>query len=221
VYHSYRVTADTPQYRQDIGQQKSFKFISYDNLTTTDLHKLVVKVTECVNQTFTFDYLTYTYVLPPRRVPVLILNPGDQKMTKKTKIALISGNVSGFIILLLGAVFIIMRRRNRYKHPRRKLTYYLKSFLLLKKTPRGFTGPFTRQPPRGAFTDVPHDNLCPIPGAISHSQPQGQPPVDGQIFNTTVDGDLLPACTDVDIDPSSRALGESSPTGVIDPSYLA
>jgi len=56
---------------------------------------------------------------------------------------------------------------------------------------------------------------------MSHSQPQGQPPVDGQIFNTTMDGDPLPACTDVDIDPGSRALGESNPTAVIDPSYLA
>jgi len=109
VYHTYRVTADTPQYRQDIGQQKNFKFISYENLTTTDLHKLVVKVTECVNQTFTFDYLTYTYVLPPRRVPVLILNPGDQKMTKKTKIALISGNVSGFIYIITRSGFFPTR----------------------------------------------------------------------------------------------------------------
>jgi len=56
---------------------------------------------------------------------------------------------------------------------------------------------------------------------MSHSQPQGQPPVDGQIFNTTMDGDLLLGCTDVDIDPTSGALGESNPTGVIDPSYLA
>jgi len=36
-----------------------------------------------------------------------------------------------------------------------------------------------------------------------------------------MDGDLLPACTDVGIDPGSGAVGESSPTAVIDPSYLA
>jgi len=133
--HSYRVTADTPQYVQDIGQQKNFKFFSLSCLTES-YHTVVVNMTECVNQTFAFDYLTYTYVLPPRRVPVVILNPGDQQMTK-TKITLISGNVSGFIILLLlGTIFIVMRRRNRYKHPRRKLTYYLKSFLLLKKPPK-------------------------------------------------------------------------------------
>ena len=91
----------------------------------------MVNVTECVNQTFAFDYLTYAYDMPRP-----VLNPGDPQMTKNTKIALISGNVSGFIILLLlGTVFIIMRRRNRYKHPRRKLTYYLKSFPLAKKNP--------------------------------------------------------------------------------------
>jgi len=124
VYHSYRVTADTPQYRQDIGQQKTFKFISYDNLTT-DYHKLVVNVTECVNQTFTFDYLTYTQ--PNEQYYSNIRwDYEDQERTKK-KMALISGNVAGFIILLLlGTVFIIMRRR-RSKYPRRKFTYYLKS----------------------------------------------------------------------------------------------
>jgi len=124
VYHSYRVTADTPQYRQDIGQQKNFKFISYDNLTT-DIHQLVVNVTECVNQTFTFDYLTFTQpneqYYSSRR-----WDYENQERTKK-KMALISGNVAGFIILLiLGTVFIIMRRR-RSKYPRRKFTYYLKS----------------------------------------------------------------------------------------------
>ena len=124
MYHSYRVTADTPQYRQDIGQQKTFKFISYDNLTT-DYHKLVVNVTECVNQTFTFDYLTYTQ--PNEQYYSNIRwDYEDQERTKK-KMALISGNVAGFIILLLlGTVFIIMRRR-RSKYPRRKFTYYLKS----------------------------------------------------------------------------------------------
>jgi len=130
VYHSYRVTADMLQYRQDIGQQKNFKFISYDNLTT-GRHTLLVNVTECVNQTFTFDYLTYTY-----DVPRPVLNSGNpQTLTKKTKIGLISGNVFGFIILLLlGTVFIAMRRR-RSKYPRRKFTYYLKSFSLAKKKP--------------------------------------------------------------------------------------
>ena len=124
MYHSYRVTADTPQYRQDIGQQKNFKFISYDNLTT-GRHTLLVNVTECVNQTFTFDYLTYTQpneqYYSSRR-----WDYENQKRMEK-KVALISGNVAGFIILLLlGTVFIIMRRR-QYKYPRRKFTYYLKS----------------------------------------------------------------------------------------------
>ena len=125
MYHTYRVTAETPQYRQDIGQQKSFKFISYDNLTTS-YHLLVVNVTECVNQTFTFDYLTYTQ--PNEQYYSSIRRDWDhesQKTTKK-KMALISGNVAGFIVLLLGTVFIIMWRR-RSKYPRRKFTYYLKS----------------------------------------------------------------------------------------------
>ena len=142
MYHSYRVTAETPQYRQDIGQQKNFKFISYDNLTT-GRHTLLVNVTECVNQTFTFDYLTYTYNLPRP-----VLNSGNpQNLTKKTKIGLIRGNVSGFIILLLvGTVFIVLRRRSRYKYPRRKFKYYLKTFPLAEKAPEdsqypSLTGP--------------------------------------------------------------------------------
>ena len=41
-----------------LGQQPNFKFFSYDFLTPGN-HTLVVNVTECVNQTFSFDYITF------------------------------------------------------------------------------------------------------------------------------------------------------------------
>jgi len=86
----------------------------------------MVNVTECVNQTFTFDYLTYTQ--PNEQYHSSIRRGWDyeSQKTTKEKMALISGNVAGFIVLLLGNVFIIMWRR-RSKYPRRKFTYYLKS----------------------------------------------------------------------------------------------
>jgi hypothetical protein len=55
---TYRVTSSSPQLVAELGQQPNFLFYSYDFLTTGE-HTLLVNVTECLNQTFRFDYLTY------------------------------------------------------------------------------------------------------------------------------------------------------------------
>jgi hypothetical protein len=56
--YTYQVTPTTPKFINEQGQEPNFKFHSFDFLTAGE-HTLVVNVTECANQTFRFDYLTY------------------------------------------------------------------------------------------------------------------------------------------------------------------
>jgi len=137
AYESYRTNTHTLLQNQpeDIEQRESFKIFSFDSLPAGD-HTLVVNVIECVNQTFTLDYLTYTHSDAPYHIPGRVPSDGNQQMTKKVKIAIISGNVAGFVVLslLLGVVFIVIRRR-RSKYPRCKQVYYL-NVMLLTKQPR-------------------------------------------------------------------------------------
>ncbi len=56
---TYDVRADTSQFTSGLGQQQNFLFYEYSFLQAGS-HTLVVNVTECVNQTFAFDYVTYT-----------------------------------------------------------------------------------------------------------------------------------------------------------------
>jgi hypothetical protein len=55
---TFQVTSSTSQFQSQLGQQPNFEFLSYDFLTPGN-HTLVVNVTECINQTFSFDYITY------------------------------------------------------------------------------------------------------------------------------------------------------------------
>lgn len=56
---TFQVTTTTPQFQTQSGQQQNFQFFSYDFLPPGN-HTLIVNVTDCVNQTFSFDYITFT-----------------------------------------------------------------------------------------------------------------------------------------------------------------
>ncbi|KAJ3501790.1 hypothetical protein NLJ89_g9183 [Agrocybe chaxingu] len=118
----FRVNSDTPQFIAEIGQQQNFLFHSYDFLESTN-HTLVVNVTQCVNQTFSFDYITYTPTFATLAdMPSLSQDGGDSNdntggqssTSKKTSTAaIVGGAVAGVIILLLmlGLAFLFRRRR--------------------------------------------------------------------------------------------------------------
>jgi hypothetical protein len=55
---TFQVTSTTTQFQSQLGQQPNFQFFSYNFLTPGN-HTLVVNVTDCVNQTFSFDYMTF------------------------------------------------------------------------------------------------------------------------------------------------------------------
>jgi len=131
VSRSYRVNADTPQFKQELEQQQNFNFYSYDFLTTGD-HTLVVNVTECVNQTFAFDYITYTPSFATLAdMPNLPLPSSTQKIespsSKKTSKTAIIGGIAGAVIillLLLGLVFIFRRKRRSSPTSTKQSTKY-------------------------------------------------------------------------------------------------
>jgi len=112
---SYRVRTDTPQFVSELGQQQNFLFYSYDFLQSGD-HTLVVNVTECVNQTFAFDFLTYTPSFSTlANMPNLTQgSSGASKSNgKKTPTGIIVGAIAGAILLatFLALIFIFRRRR--------------------------------------------------------------------------------------------------------------
>ena len=55
---TFQVTSTTAQFISQTGQEPNFEFFSYDFLTPGN-HTLVVNVTDLVNQTFSFDYITF------------------------------------------------------------------------------------------------------------------------------------------------------------------
>jgi hypothetical protein len=56
---SYPVTTSSPEYINGVMAISNFQFVTFDSLSAGD-HTLVIKLTQCKNHTFAFDYITYT-----------------------------------------------------------------------------------------------------------------------------------------------------------------
>ncbi|KDR78324.1 hypothetical protein GALMADRAFT_245443 [Galerina marginata CBS 339.88] len=115
---NYRVNTDTPQFVSELGQQQNFLFYSYDFLQAGD-HTLVVNVTDCVNQTFTFDYITYNPSFSSLQDMPKLANASSASgltagKSSKANIWAIVAGISGtlLLLLLLGLVFLYLRRRS-------------------------------------------------------------------------------------------------------------
>ncbi|KIM41816.1 hypothetical protein M413DRAFT_445030 [Hebeloma cylindrosporum] len=113
---SYRVKTDTPQFVSELGQQQNFLFYSYDFLQSGN-HTLVVNVTDCVNQTFAFDFLTYTPSFSTlASMPNLTqgsTGASSASQSEKSSTAIIVGGVGGAVLLIafLSLIFIFRKRR--------------------------------------------------------------------------------------------------------------
>ncbi|PPQ79302.1 hypothetical protein CVT25_002579 [Psilocybe cyanescens] len=116
---TYRVTADTPQFQSELGQQQNFLFYSYDFLQAGD-HTLIVNVTEAVNQTFAFDYITFKpsfsslSTMPDLSQTYMTgIIDGDKSSGRHTFaiVAVIASIV--LLLLLLGLLLVFLRRRKR------------------------------------------------------------------------------------------------------------
>jgi len=56
---TYFVTTSSPQFMKKFQEESNYILFSSDRLAARD-HTLVINITQCVNQTFIFDYITYT-----------------------------------------------------------------------------------------------------------------------------------------------------------------
>ena len=60
---SYPVTTSSPEYINGIMAISNFQFVTFDSLSAGN-HTLVIKLTQCDNHAFAFDYITYTPSFP-------------------------------------------------------------------------------------------------------------------------------------------------------------
>jgi hypothetical protein len=102
----------------ELGQQENFLFYSYDFLQSGD-HTLIVNVTDCINQTFAFDYLTYTPTFStlatmPNLTQSTTGGSSSQSSGRKGSAGIVAGGIVGAVLLvLLAALIFIFRRRKK------------------------------------------------------------------------------------------------------------
>jgi hypothetical protein len=104
---TFQVTSTTSQFQSQLGQQPNFEFFSYDFLTPGN-HTLVVNITECINQTFSFDYITFQPSFSTlASMPNLTSLTGApiSNSSRGFPIAAIAGIIIPLIVLVICAVF--------------------------------------------------------------------------------------------------------------------
>ena len=123
--HTFQVTSTTSQFQTQFGQQQNFQFFSYDFLPPGN-HTLVVNVTDCVNQTFSFDYITFTpsfSTLATR--PNLTDTVSGNLSHSHSKLS--TGAIVGIIIVVLalfgGILFWRRRWKKKSKHEGKPFVY--------------------------------------------------------------------------------------------------
>lgn len=118
----YTISKSSPEYLNNDGQQSNFLFYSFDSIPAGN-HTLVVNITACVNQTFIFDYLTYTPSFSSlATMPNLTTQTSSASSTTSSPstplpIGGIVGGVLGGLALLfaIAAIILLMRRKRSRK----------------------------------------------------------------------------------------------------------
>ena len=114
---TFQVTSTTPQFQNQLGQQQNFQFFSYDFLTPGN-HTLVVSVTDCVNQTFSFDYITFepsfsTLATRPNLTDTVSDDPSSHN---KFPAGAIIGIIIVVLLAFLGGVLFSRWRKKKPEH---------------------------------------------------------------------------------------------------------
>ena len=103
---------------QDYGEASNYVFFSSNTLAAGN-HTLVISITQCVNQTFILDYITYTpsfSTLASMPNLTLLPIPASQSNIGKKKIpigAIIGGILGGILVFGLIGFLLGYLRRNR------------------------------------------------------------------------------------------------------------
>ena len=110
-------TFTSPQSSQS-GQQPNFKFFSYDFLTPGN-HTLVVNVTDLVNQTFSFDYITFQPSFSTlANMPNLTSLAGTEDSNSGSSHRFPTGAIVGIIIIVIALVSGVSFATRRWKQRR-------------------------------------------------------------------------------------------------------
>ena len=134
---TYPVISTSPQSGQ---QQQNFQFTSFDFLEPGN-HTLVVNITDCVNQTFSFDYLTYTPSFSTlATMPNLTSVTGTTGTSDSSSLhrdnsprtgAIIGGALVVLAALLICAFFTRRHRRKKFSDNHSKPLHLIIPFLNL------------------------------------------------------------------------------------------
>ena len=93
-FQSYSVNRSTPNFINGVRDAANFVFFASDNLAAGD-HTLVINITECVNQAFVFDFITYApSFLTPSVMPNLTIST-TSSAPSQTSSSTYSGTSSG------------------------------------------------------------------------------------------------------------------------------
>ena len=130
---TYLVTESSPQFRKKFEEESNYILFSSDPLAAGD-HTLVINITQCINQTFILDYITYipsflTLASMPNltNLPTTTFKSGSSSATssgspvnqsnigrKKIPInAIVSGLLGGILFFVLVGFLLGYLRRKR------------------------------------------------------------------------------------------------------------
>ena len=126
---TFQVTSTTPQFQSQLGQQPNFEFFTYDFLTPGN-HTLVVNVTECVNQTFSFDYITFqpSFSTLSNMPNLTSLTTGNDSRSSR---GFPIGAIVGIIIVAIALAICVAFGARRWKQKKRSKDNLGKSSIFL------------------------------------------------------------------------------------------
>ena len=206
---TFQVTSTTTQFQSQLGQQPNFQFFSYDFLPPGN-HTLVVNVTDCINQTFSFDYISFQPSFSTLAAMPNLTSLTGTEASHSGSSHLSAGAVAGIVIaviVIIGCVYLA--RRIRKKRPDDNLG---KPCILTLPSLNSTRGPFTVRV--NPFHPTRRRDSGTIPLNIrSVSSASGS--------MRTVSNDYTPVHV-LDPDASGRpstALGPTSQTGFVDREY--
>ena len=112
---TYPVTTNSPEYVDGNLEKPNFRFFLLDTVSAGD-HTLVINVTQCLNHTFIFDYITYTPLFSNlASMPSLVFTaPPTASGSRHTPVGAIVGGVVGGLLALVFIPLILvfwLRRR--------------------------------------------------------------------------------------------------------------
>jgi len=138
---SYSVTTSSPEYVNKIGDSSNFLFYAIDTISAGE-HTLVIDITQCSNQSFILDYITYIPSFPtlgrldnvttttsakPSSTggggsipnPITTTTSDQSSVHNVAAGAIVGGSVGGiFFIASIGLLIWFLRRRAKKKRRR-------------------------------------------------------------------------------------------------------